>query len=65
MCQLVIERPVAARLIQPVCPFGLPGSLTFSHCPWLPSKGSTVRSPVSGVVAGTGPSRADLMVGCE
>jgi hypothetical protein len=52
MCQLVVDRTVPRFAIQPVRPFGRPGTRTRSHSPppllTRASTGSTVGPPVIG-----------------
>ena len=70
MCQRVTACTVARLVIQPVRPFGRPGSLTCSQespprRTVRPMTGSTVRSPVIGRRARTSPTRAECLFGFE
>lgn len=70
MCQFVRQAAVPRRLIQPVLPFGRPGSLTRSQrspsrLVLCPSTGSTVRPSVIGRRACTSPITAEAFAGFD
>jgi hypothetical protein len=70
MCQLVVRAVVPASMIQPLRPFGRPGSLTRNQRrPLLsgarPMTGSTVCSPVIGRTDATTLRRVELRWGAR